>query len=88
MLNYLPRWHRAEQLVREVHFVVMARPGFDIGWDELPEQFQHLRGHLVEAPRIDVSATQIRDRVRAGLPIDFLAPPAVVDYIRATALYR
>ena len=87
MLNYLPQWHRADELLREVHFVVMARPGFEFDWQSLPAGFQALRERVVEAPRIDISATQIRDRVRQGLPIDYLAPPAVVEYIRASRLY-
>jgi nicotinate-nucleotide adenylyltransferase len=88
MLNYLPQWHRADELLREVHFVVMARPGFDFDWQGLPAGFQHLRERVVEAPRIDISSTQIRDRVRAGMSIDFLTPAPVVDHIQERHLYE
>jgi nicotinate-nucleotide adenylyltransferase len=87
MLNYLPRWNRATELLREVHFVVMARPGFGLEWDELPAEFKHLRERVVEAPRIDISSTQIRDRVRAGLPIAYLTPLPIVEYIHERRLY-
>jgi nicotinate-nucleotide adenylyltransferase len=87
MLNYLPRWHRVTELLREVHFVVMARPGFGLEWDELPAEFKHLRERVVEAPRIDISSTQIRDRVRAGLPIAYLTPLPIVEYIHERRLY-
>jgi nicotinate-nucleotide adenylyltransferase len=87
MLNFLPEWHRATELLHEVHFVIMARPGFEFEWNKLPAEFQHLREHLVEAPRIDISSTQIRARVRAGLPIDFLTPRPVVEHIRGRRLY-
>jgi nicotinate-nucleotide adenylyltransferase len=88
MLNYLPQWHRADELLREVHFVVMARPGFDFDWQGLPAGFQHLRERVIEAPRIDISSTQIRDRVRAGMSIDFLTPAPVVDHIQERHLYE
>src|SRR5687768_763368 len=87
MLNYLPKWHRAEDLIREVHFVVMARPGFAFDWQNLPAEFQPLREHVIDAPLIDISSTQVRERVRAGLPIDYFTPTAVVEHIRANRLY-
>ena len=88
MLNYLPKWHRAPELVKQVHFVVMARPGFAFDWQNLPPEFQHLRERVIEAPRIDISSTQIRDRVRAGLAIDYLTPANVVEYIAGRGLYH
>jgi nicotinic acid mononucleotide adenylyltransferase len=39
-------------------------------------------------PLIDISATDIRARIAMDLPITFLAPAAVADYIRQTKLYR
>ena len=88
MLNYLPKWHRAAELIHEVHFVVMARPGFEFEWANLPPEFQHLRDRITEAPRIDISSTQIRERVRAGVSIDYLTPAPVVDYVYDNGLYR
>lgn len=88
MLNFLPQWHESLQLLKEVNFVVMARPGFVFEWTKLPAPFQVLRDHVVEAPLIDVSATEIRRRVRAGEPIDELVPPAVARYIEEHCLYR
>jgi nicotinate-nucleotide adenylyltransferase len=38
-------------------------------------------------PRIDVSGTDVRARVRAGRPIDFLVPAEVVAYIKERGLY-
>jgi nicotinate-nucleotide adenylyltransferase len=48
----------------------------------------HVARSFLGTPRIDISATDIRDRVRRGLPIDFLVPPAVAAYIREHGLYR
>jgi nicotinate-nucleotide adenylyltransferase len=88
MLLYLPKWHRPLDLLREVQFVIMARPGWPIDWDKLPPEFQHLRSHVVEAPLVDISATEIRRRVAEGQPIDHLVPAAVARYIAEHGLYR
>jgi len=87
-LLQLPQWHRIDELLREATFIVMARPGFRFDWQQLPPQFRHLQTNVVEAPLIDLSATQIRTRCRSGLSIEYLTPPAVVDYILQHGLYR
>ena len=88
MLQILPSWRSAEQLIAEANLVVMARCGFEIDWSGLPAIFRPLREHVVEAPLIDISATEIRRRCRDGESIDGLTPPAVVRYIREKSLYR
>jgi nicotinate-nucleotide adenylyltransferase len=87
MLGILPQWHQAQELLREVRFVIMARPGWNFDWDSLPAAYQHLKAQVVEVPQIDISATEIRRRVKSRIPIDFLTPPAVVEYIRDRKLY-
>ena len=88
MLLYLPHWHQALQLMREVRFVIMARPGWVLDWEQLPAEFRHLRSNVVETPLISISATEIRARVSAGLPIDYLCPRPVCEYIESRKLYR
>jgi len=88
MLLDLPTWHRPQELLREVEFVVMARPGWSIDWSKLPPEMRKLEANVVEAPRIDISATDIRGRVRAGLSIAYLTSPNVCQYIHKQALYR
>jgi nicotinate-nucleotide adenylyltransferase len=88
MLLYLPKWHRPLDLLREVHFLVMARPGWTINWDALPPEFRHLKDHVVPTPVIDISSTDIRRRVRQNLPIEHLVPLSVARYIDAHQLYR
>ena len=88
MVKTLPKWHEAEKLLHEVRFIVMARPGWDFAWDTLPPDVRKLRESVVEVPQIDISATEIRRRLRAGLGIDYLCPPEVCGYIRQRGLYR
>jgi len=88
MLNYLPKWHEADNLLEVVNFLVMARPGFQLMWDSLPPPFRRLRENIVSVPAIDISATDIRRRIREGRSIDGLTPPPVIEYIREHHLYR
>lgn len=88
MLQLLPKWHEPAALLREAVFVVMARPGVEIDWTSLPAEFAPLRQTIIQVPLIDISSTQIRQRIRAGLSIDYLTPPPVVEYIRKKHLYR
>jgi len=88
MLLYLPNWHRPLKLLSEVDFVIMARPGFTIDWSLLPPEYRHLQKHVVEAPLVGISGTDIRHRVREGEPIEHLVPEAVAQYIAEKGLYR
>ena len=88
MLLYLPKWHKAVELVQEVNFVVMARPGWNLDWNILQPEFRFLRDRVVEAPRIDISATEIRRRVAARAGIEYFTPPSVCEYIREHGLYQ
>jgi nicotinate-nucleotide adenylyltransferase len=43
---------------------------------------------VVEVPRIDISSTAVRQRVRLGRSIRFWVPDPVAEYITAHGLYR
>jgi nicotinate-nucleotide adenylyltransferase len=73
----LPKWHRFEELKKLVQFVVLDRSGTNA---------QH--GYTVVQRKIDISATEIRNRVARGLSIRYLVPPAVEEIIRQGNLYR
>ena len=88
MVAILPQWHQPEALLREVDFVLMARPGWTFNWTLLPAEFQRLAERVVPAPLIDLSGTGIRRRVAQGLSVSYMTPTSVVDYIEANGLYR
>jgi nicotinate-nucleotide adenylyltransferase len=88
MVRILPKWHQAQKLLDEVNFIIMARPGWSFDWATLPPEFRNLKEHVVEAPLIDLSATDIRRRVKAGESIEGLTPPPVISFIHARGLYR
>jgi nicotinate-nucleotide adenylyltransferase len=88
MLLYLPKWHRAMELLEQANFVVMARPGWALDWQTLPPEFRGLQKNVVQAPMIDIRATDLRQRVASGRSIEYFTPPAVCAYIRDRGLYR
>lgn len=87
MLACLPKWHRAGELIQIATILIMARPGVELNWDALPSEFQSLRSNRVDTPLLDISATEIRRRIRAGEPFDHWVPLAVARYIRQAGLY-
>jgi nicotinate-nucleotide adenylyltransferase len=78
-------WKKVEELAEEAEMIAVTRPGFEL--DDLPSDPSWPKTHVMEMPGIDISATDIRARVRMGRPIDFLVPPAVARYIRDHGLY-
>ena len=75
-------WRRLEDTRDLATVVVIEREGEHAqppgpGW-----RFEHC-----SIPRLDVSSTDLRDRIAAGRPVDGLVPPAVVRLIRDRGLY-
>jgi len=77
----LAAWYQVEALPGLADVVVFARPGWHV-----PEH-PFLR-RVIEVPGVDISATQIRQRVVEGRSIRYLVPDAVREYIAARGLYR
>ncbi len=78
----LPKWRAAEELARRVWFVVIPRPGETLA--PLPEPFQ---GKPLRGFPLGVSSSQIRARIKQGLPIEGLVPAPVAEAIRQSGLY-
>lgn len=74
-------WHRWQDLIRAVDFIVVTRPGHDY---QIPPG---ARVHRLETLALPVSSSEIREKLAAGLEPAEL-PPKVLDYIRARGLYR
>jgi len=93
-LAELTLWHRTADLVDACQVVTARRGGGPPpDWDQLRQmltaaQVEKLRAGLVDTPVIDISATDIRQRVRAGRSIRYLVPGAVRAYIEEHQLYR
>ena len=81
-LRQLPAWRDSGELASLAEFVVIPRPGEKL--EDAPPPF---RCFPLKGFPMGVSASQIRSRISAGLPIDWLVPPAVSEAIRNNQLY-
>lgn len=82
----LGTWHRASGLAGLAEVIAVPRPGFDTAALRPDESWPSV--HLADVPEVDVSSTEVRRRVREGLPIDGLVPGVVAEYIDERGLYR
>ena len=81
-------WRRHEEVIQQATFIVATRPGFDLNrLKELPHPYLE-RILLLGSTALGISSTDIRTRLRQGLPVRYLTPDAVLNYIRKNALYQ
>ncbi|MEX2181795.1 MAG: nicotinate-nucleotide adenylyltransferase [Gemmatimonadaceae bacterium] len=78
----LPQWREAGALAGLVRIAVAGRGAESRA---LPSGF---RAERLTPRRVDLSATEIRERARSGRSIRGLVPDAVADYITTHRLYR
>ena len=76
----LGAWHSAAELPGLARIVVFARPGS-------PVPQSPLIAGSIRVPALDISATEIRRRVREGRPIRYWVPDPVAEYIARHELY-
>jgi len=90
-LAQFDKWHQYEQIIELAEPAVLIRPPgtADGVLDHLPDGFnkQEWVSRLVVAPQLDISSTQMRQRISAGKSIDGWSAPRVIKYIRRHGLY-
>ncbi|HHW51358.1 MAG TPA: nicotinate-nucleotide adenylyltransferase [Pseudoclavibacter sp.] len=76
-------WRDANDLWELAHFVGVTRPGHVLDATSIPP------GHvsILEVPALAISSTDVRKRAREGLPVWYLVPDGVVQYINKHRLY-
>lgn len=79
----LDRWKRIDRLADWATFAVVERPGVR----RKPPRVPGLRVRTIPMASWPHSSSEIRDRVRKGLPVGNLVPPPVADYIIRHKLY-
>jgi len=79
----LNEWREPAELARLAEFVVIPRPG------QPPVNFPPpLRGQYLKGFPMDVSSSEIRRRLKAGLTVEHLLPDAVAEAIQAAGIYQ
>lgn len=87
MVNYLPKWHRIDELAERINFVGVGRPGTILQLDHLPA---HIRDQvtMLEVPLFELSSTTIRERVSEDKSIRYRVPDRVHEFIQRNDLYE
>ena len=89
MLEDLPNWHRARDLVDLVQVVAFARPDFDLEGPRGVFRAEFGKDPVCVTLRlVEAASTRVRRRIAAGEPIDAFLDPAVSAYIADRNLYR
>jgi nicotinate-nucleotide adenylyltransferase len=85
----LPRWHEPERVLSLARLAVAKRRGTsrDAVDDALASLNGGGRADFFRMPRVGISSTLVRRRVRCGEPIRYLVPDAVAQYIEEHRLY-
>jgi nicotinate-nucleotide adenylyltransferase len=81
-ISKLNEWREASELAKLAEFVAIPRPGEKAA--EFPKPF---RGRILKGFPIEISSSQIRARIKAGLPIENLVPPFVSAAIHTAKIY-
>jgi nicotinate-nucleotide adenylyltransferase len=81
-------WRRHEDVIGMATFIAAPRPGFDLMSlkERLPHDYLE-RILLLGSTALGISSTEIRERVQKNLPVRYLLPDGVLDYIYKHGLY-
>ncbi len=90
----LTYWLGVVELIDTCNLTTMYRAGceppnfakFEALWG--PKRIEKLQQNIVQTPLIDISSTEIRNRLAAGRDVTDILHPAVADYIRKHGLYQ
>ena len=77
------KWRNSEEILAKYHLLVYPRLGYEVN---IPERLKE-RVTLVDAPIIELSSTQIRERLANGQSVRYYVPDEVLGYIERNNLY-
>lgn len=84
VLDEITMWRDPEEIYELAKIVIGVRPGFDKF--DLENHFAK-KSIIVNITGMDISSTQIREKVKSGETIKYLVPAKVEEYIKKKNLY-
>lgn len=85
-LDSLPKWKNAEKLMSDYQIIVYPRT-FE-GEKKDSEYLQHENISMINAPIIELSATEIRNMIKEGKNVRPMLPPEVFEYLDGSSFYK
>jgi nicotinate-nucleotide adenylyltransferase len=87
----LPIWYRPDEVLRLARVVAVHRAGWKVvDVDQLDQRLPGAkeRVNILPIPGLDISSTDLRERIAAGRPVRYLIPDPVIAYIEEHQLFR
>jgi nicotinate-nucleotide adenylyltransferase len=84
-LPQLHLWKDIGELARIVEFIFLERPGYPV---KAAPSIPGLRLHRCDGHLLAISSTELRERTRLDLSLDYFVPHKAIVYIREQGLYR
>ena len=78
------KWRNSEEILDKYHVLIYPRLNYKV---IIPDELKD-RVALVDAPIIELSSTEIRERLARGLSVRYYVPDDVLEYIERKHLYR
>lgn len=83
-LPKLDQWHAIEELASLIEFIYLERPGHPA---KAQPTTPGLRLHRCDGHLVEISSTELRERIRRGLSLDYFIPHKAIVYLRDHCLY-
>jgi len=86
--DQLPRlhlWREIDELARLIEFIFLERPGHAV---KATPAIPGLKLHRCDGHLVEISSTELRERVRRGLSLDYFVPHKAIVQIEEKRLYR
>jgi nicotinate-nucleotide adenylyltransferase len=84
-LPKLHLWKDIQELAQLVEFIFLERPGHPA---KIAPAIPGLRLHRCDGHLVEISSTELRERARRGLSLDYFVPHKAIVHIREKFLYR
>jgi nicotinate-nucleotide adenylyltransferase len=78
-------WKNPDKIIELAELVVLRRKTND---EKIEKDKYYKAANFVKTPVIEISSSEIRNRIKGGKPIDFLVPKKVKEYINTFNLYK
>lgn len=86
-IEELPTWHQIDELLKMCNFVVTKRPNYTPDLTIIEQNYTDYNMHILETPELEISSTNIRQRIKKGYSIQYITTEQVQQYIRKEELY-